>query len=222
MDISNERGAYTMKKRGRKNRRAAVPALWGAMVVLSGCAHTAGAGGVAALSRLQTLEGAPVTIEEVAARHRVTVLVWWASTCPCVRRYEERLLTLQKNYAARGVGMYAVASNADDSPEVIRDVARERGFTLPIWRDDGAELAGHFAVTSTPTVVLLDQTAGLRYRGWLDNERLPGEKDRIAYVEQALNELLTGGDDFSARSPVYGCIITRSLFESGHCVQAPN
>ena len=66
------------------------------------------------------------------------------------------------------------------------------------------------------TVVgLLERTRGeIRYRGWLDNERLPGEPGREAWLDAALRGVLDGKTAFAARTPTYGCTITRSLFGS--------
>jgi peroxiredoxin len=160
--------------------------------------------------------GRTTSVSEVLAPHRATVIVFWATQCPCVRRYQERVETLAAAWAARDVAFVGVDSNADDSLEDMARVAASRGVTLPLWRDEGGRLAKALGARSTPTVVLVERDGRVRYRGWLDNERLPGEADREPWLEQALAGLLEGTPSASA-SPTWGCAITRSLKSVPQC-----
>jgi hypothetical protein len=174
--------------------------------------------GDTAVQRLTDLDGAAVDVAGTLAAHEATLLVWWATECPCVRRYEPRIRALRARYDAERVAVFAVASNADDSAARVRAVAAERGFDLPVWMDPGGALASSLGVRTTPGAVVLDRAGRVRFAGWIDNEREPGEDGRVAYAEQALDAVLgIGPSDVAERSPVYGCRITRTLGEPSPC-----
>ena len=70
-------------------------------------------------------------------------------------------------------------------------------------------------------MVVLDRAGAVRYRGWIDNERLPGDPDREPWLEEALADLVTGRDVARAATPTWGCTITRSLGGHGRCAPPP-
>ncbi len=173
------------------------------------------------LSSLTMLGGDDFSIADEVPKNDATVLVWWATGCPCVRRYEDRILGLRAAFDNDRVSVFAIASNADDSAESLRDVSRARGFDVPIVVDRGGRLADLLGVRTTPTTVVLASDGRVVYRGWIDNERAPGVVERIPFVDQAVRALLdpnTG--DAQKTSPIYGCRITRSLRSSGRDPQA--
>jgi peroxiredoxin len=182
-------------------------------LTLAGCAGPSGAARPALdRLRLTSARGEPVTLEVLTAGRDATVLVFWSAGCPCVRRYQARVDALLDTWPAARVQVLGVSSNAGEPFAEALAAARERGVRLPLYRDEGGAVAEALGARSTPTVVVLDARGQLRFRGWLDNERLAGEAGRQPWLDQALEGLLTGRDDFAARTPVYGCAITTSLF----------
>ena len=174
------------------------------------------------LAGLTDLGGKPFDLARLVREHEATVLVWFATQCPCVRRYQPRMEALRDAYRADRVALLAVASNADDDYETLKEAVAERELALPLAVDPGGRLATLLGVQSTPTVVLLDREGQVRFLGWIDNEREPGESGRVAYLEAAVDAVLEpGAGDAPSRSPVYGCRITRSLSEPSHCPKAP-
>lgn len=158
--------------------------------------------------------GSTSTLDQLRRGHEATVLVFWTTTCPCVRRYQERVDALLDAYPAARVRVVGIASNAGEPFGDVLKEAKARGVRIPILHDEGGRVAQALGVQSTPTVVLFDASGAVRFRGWLDNERLPGHPDREAWLERALRGVLEGGNDFAARSPTYGCALTRSLFSA--------
>jgi hypothetical protein len=121
---------------------------------------------------------------------------------------------LLDRYPVGKVRVVGISSNAGESFEDVLRVAKQRQVRIPILRDEGGQVARAIGVHSTPTVVVIDERGNVRFRGWIDNERLPGDPDREAWLERALQGILEGHSDFAERSPTYGCAITRSLFGS--------
>jgi Redoxin len=177
-----------------------------------GCATSKPPVGTGTALPLAAPGGAETTLAELARGRDATVLVFWSGTCPCVRRYQERVDALLDAYPASRVRVAGISSNAGEPYADALRVAKERQVRIPILRDEGGRLAAELGVTSTPTVVLLDARGEVRYLGWLDNERLPGVPGREAWLDQALHGVLDGKGAFAARTPTYGCPITRALF----------
>jgi hypothetical protein len=194
-----------------------------AAAALSACASTS-RGGAAAPATLVSPAGEVVALDALRAGQDLTVLVFWSAGCPCVRRYQERIDALLDAWPPDRVRVIGVASNAGESLESALAVARERGVRLPLYRDEGARVADGVGARSTPTVAVLDRGGEVRYLGWLDNERKPGESGREPWLERAVAALLAGGAAAPARTPTYGCVITRSLLDvkpGGCCTVQP-
>jgi len=206
------------------SRRNLVATVLSASVVV-GCASQESARG-AQVGEIALLagEGNSVPLREIWRGHRATVLIFWSANCPCVGRYQDRVETLLGQYQAKGVAVFGVSSNADETFAEVKRVASTRGIRLPIVRDEDGLLAQAFGVRSTPTVVMLDERGQARFVGWLDNERTPGEPDREPWLELALQGVLENRSDFATRSPVFGCTIARRLFGAtqAHSCIAPN
>lgn len=199
------------------NLRAASVAL--ALVTLgcAGVSHSTRA----ASPVLRSSSGSESTLAALTSEKAATVLVFWSSGCPCVRRYQARVDALADRWAAHDVQVLAISSNAGEPFEDALAVAKERGVRVPLLRDERGEVARLVGARSTPTVAVIDRSGATRFVGWLDNEREPGVEGREPWLEQAVEGLLSG-TTFAKRSPTWGCTITRSLssLEPTHCAEA--
>jgi len=166
---------------------------------------------------LTAASGDVVALDELWRARDATVLVFWSGECPCVRRYQERVDSLLDRYPAERVRVIGIASNAGESFGDVLRVAKERGVRIPVFRDEDGRVAQAVGAHSTPTVVVIDGGGNIRFRGWIDNERLPGDSGREAWLDLALVGVLEHRDDFASQVPTYGCAITRSAFVSSHC-----
>ncbi|MCA9668171.1 MAG: redoxin family protein [Myxococcales bacterium] len=205
------------------SRRALVAATVACLA--GGCAAMGGAV-PARLSpdRLPTLarvvDGAPVSLAEIVRAHDATVLVWWASRCPCVKRYQRRIDDLARRFGGRRTAVLMVASNADDDRATLRRALVARRVAVPLLFDRGGRLARALGVETTPTTVALDKHGRVAFHGWIDNERTLGASGRKAYAVGAVSALLAGLPVGTPRTPVYGCRITRALGEPQRCHHA--
>lgn len=178
---------------------------------LSACATTSGTPLTPTTQPpLYTADGANLSLLDLLDDRPATVLVWWASTCPCVKRYEKRVADLAQRHPA--LTFVHIASNADDGPEQI---ARARA-PLPILHDPTGELATQLGVRSTPTIVVLSPTGAVLFRGWLDNEHDIDDPDREPWLEDKLARI-AHGDLSLTQTPTWGCTVTRSLSQPGRC-----
>jgi hypothetical protein len=164
--------------------------------------------------RIYAADGSSLVLDRIWHEQKATLLVFWSSQCPCVRRYQTRVDALLNQFPS--VRVLAISSNAGETLEEDLSVAKERGVKVALWRDESGAVARALGAHSTPTVVLVDAQGMIRYRGWIDNERLPGDSGREPWLENAIRGVLANRNDFPSRSPVYGCAITRSLFSDTH------
>lgn len=175
--------------------------------LLAACAHRPP---VLEDAGLTTLEGVPRSLSSLVAESDATVLVFFGTSCPCVRRYQARVEALPRQFPAPRTQVFWVSSNADDDALALSAAVQARELRVPLLVDWKGALAQQLGARSTPTVVVLDRSGRVRYRGWLDNERLPGEAGREAWAEHAIDGVLEG-HDFAPRAPTWGCVITQSL-----------
>jgi peroxiredoxin len=151
--------------------------------------------------------GKPVSPDDFAGK--IVVLEFWSFKCPVALAYDQRMATLHAKYRDQGVEFFAVASNKNESKaEIVRN-AENLNLALPVWLDlDGgaAEICG---ATHTPSVVVLDRTGIMRYRGAIDNNKQVNEQGHIAYLEDALKNLIANRPVDPAETKVFGCSLKR-------------
>ncbi len=93
-------------------------------------------------------------------REKVVVLEFWASWCkPCAiqapildrvaRRYPDDVVVLGINV------------ESDDTPELVKRYARQKGLTYPMLQDLRGEAQGPYQATSLPTVVVIDRQGNI-------------------------------------------------------------
>jgi hypothetical protein len=142
---------------------------------------------------------------------RLIALVFISNGCPTVRAYEERLATLQARFGPRGLQVIAVNANdphlsPGDSPARMIERSQQTGLDIPYLRDDGAALARTLGAAVTPHAFLFDQDRLLRYRGRVDDARLP-ENVTVRDLEAAVEDLLAGREPRVTEAEPFGCSI---------------
>lgn len=185
------------------------------LLFLSACVTPARRADVVRSPALVDLDGNRWDLDEVVARHQATLLVFWATGCPCVARYQRRIDELSRFHPE--VAVVAVSSNADDDLATLRTLYPARSPLVPLAIDPGGRLADGVGAKSTPTAVVVDREGRIRYVGWIDNERQPGTEGRKPFVEEALSAVLEGREPALRNGPSWGCRITRSLGEDTRC-----
>lgn len=153
----------------------------------------------------QTVAGKTVHLED-AVQKGPSVFVFLSTVCPLAKRYTGRLNRLHEAYADRGVRMFAVFPNADETDESIRAYLEAVQFEFPSVRDVSGYLAKRLGATMTPQAFLIDQSSVLRYRGAIDDHRY---EDRIKerHLVKAIDALLAGEPIDAPAVDAIGCTI---------------
>jgi len=133
--------------------------------------------------------------------------------CPYVKHVQTELARIGLDYADKSAGIVAISSNdaasyPDDSPEGLRQQARELGFTFPYCYDETQDVARAFNAVCTPEFYVFDEKRELVYRGQLDESRRHAAIPLTGvYVRAALDAVLAGGTVDPDQRPSTGCSI---------------
>src|SRR5215467_1693377 len=142
---------------------------------------------------------------------KVVVVVFTCNHCPYSRAYEDRLVSIQRDYAEIGVQFIAINSNDDtsypeDSFENMVTRAKEKGFNFPYLRDRTQEVVSAYGAVCTPHVFAFDSGRILRYRGRIDDSRDPS-KVTTSDLRNALDDMVSGTTVRKPDTRPFGCSI---------------
>jgi len=165
-----------------------------------------------------TLPNPRVTGEEVSLWNEtnkgLVVLAFLGAHSPMSKRYAPRLEELAQTYKDRGVQFIGVSSSHQDSVTDVVRFSRDYGVTFPILKDEASRVANEFGAERTPEVFLIDKDHRVRYRGRIDDQfendferSVPTRLDLVV----AMEEVLSGQDVRTPRTPAVGCRIGRVL-----------
>jgi peroxiredoxin len=160
---------------------------------------------------LPNVDGKTVSAGQYADKP-VLGVVFWCNHCPYVKAWEDRVISLQREYAGRGVQFVLISSNdvvayPDDSPEAMKTHARDKNYPFPYLFDESQQVARQFGATRTPEIFLFDRSRALRYHGAPDDNYEDPNAVTARFLRDALDALLAGRDPATATTPPKGCTI---------------
>ncbi|HUI22842.1 MAG TPA: thioredoxin family protein [Nitrososphaerales archaeon] len=141
----------------------------------------------------------------------VLVVIFSCNHCPYVKDYEIRMVSIQRDYAAKGVQLVAINSNDDKAypedsfPQMVKR-AKERGFNFPYLRDESQEVVEAYGGVCTPHVFAFDGKRILRYRGRIDDSR-DQSKVTSPDLRNALDDMVAGKSVRVPDTKPFGCSI---------------
>lgn len=133
--------------------------------------------------------------------------------CPYVQHVKEEIAKIGQDYRDKDIGIVAISANdinsyPQDSPQSLKEMARELNFSFPYLYDKSQEIAKAYTAACTPDFFLFDKDKKLVYRGQLDDSR-PGNnlpptgKD----LRGAIHEVLEDKPVNPNQKPSIGCNI---------------
>ncbi len=153
---------------------------------------------------------------------KILAIVFTCNHCPTAQAYEDRLIQMKKDYAAKGVALVAVMPNdaksvqlselgyADlgDSFEEMKLHAKRKGFNFPYLYDGETEtVAKAYGPVATPHIFIFDSERKLRYQGRIDDVEKPTGTPKNKDARDAINALLAGKEVETKTTKVFGCSI---------------
>jgi peroxiredoxin len=150
-------------------------------------------------------------LADYASKEAVAV-VFTCNHCPYARAWEDRLVGVQADYAARGVQLIAISANdakryPDDSFPKMKERSKEKGFNFPYLYDESQEIARSYGAERTPEVFLFDKGDALRYHGTVDDNYDDPAAVENHYFRDALKAILEGREPTTAETAPVGCTI---------------
>jgi peroxiredoxin len=144
---------------------------------------------------------------------RALVVIFMCNHCPFVKHIVDDLVRFVRSYQGKDVAFVAINSNdvdnyAEDRPERMAELAKQKGFTFPYLYDATQEVAKSYRAACTPDFFIFDSDRRLVYRGQFDESR-PGNDVPIAGsdLKAALDALLAGERVPEEQKPSMGCNI---------------
>jgi peroxiredoxin len=160
---------------------------------------------------LVDLAGSTRSLRRELAGRKAAVVVFWSCVCSHCVRYDEFLNGLQERHP--DIVLLTVASRQQESAAELRRAVEERRLVFPILMDPGGRVAKEWATEQTPRAFLISADMVLRYRGALDNFQFPGDPDYAAYLEPAIEDLLSGRPIAKPETPSFGCAIQSVYYQ---------
>ncbi|MEM1171412.1 MAG: thioredoxin family protein [Cyanobacteria bacterium P01_H01_bin.35] len=143
---------------------------------------------------------------------QVVCVIFLSNECSEVNSYIDRIKQLQKDFQDQGgiiIGMNAndAIISPGDSFEKMKEFATNNELNFPYVRDVTQDVAMSFGAEKTPQAFLLDREGKLRYCGLIDDNINHPEAVKVAYLRQALAQLLEGEIVTLSTTESIGCSI---------------
>ncbi len=143
------------------------------------------------------------------------IVIFTCNHCPYSIAYEDRIIALDKKYKPLGYPVIAINPNdpqaqPQDSFDLMKVRAEEKGFTFPYLFDDGQKIYPQYGAQRTPHVYILKKEGTkniVKYIGAIDNNYKNSAEADKKYAEDALKELLAGREPALNFTVAVGCTI---------------
>jgi len=143
------------------------------------------------------------------------IVIFTCNHCPYAVAYEDRIIALDKKYSKLGYPVIAINPNnpekqKEDSYDLMKARAKEKGFTFPYLFDEGQKIYPKFGATKTPHVYVIQKTAKsnvIQYIGAIDDNYEDEKAVKQTYVQDAVDALLKGNDVPVRQTKAIGCSI---------------
>lgn len=156
---------------------------------------------------LPDLEGKPHSLSDY--RGRAVIVNFWSAECPWSERADNLFKQWLNGWGQR-VALLTIASNANESPQQVAEISRQRGIA-PVLLDSGCGLADAWGAQTTPHAFVVDESGILRYQGAVDDVTFRQREPKRFYVKEAVDALLMENLPEIVVSPAYGCTIVRQV-----------
>lgn len=174
--------------------------------------HGYDVGDTVAPFELRNVDGKMVSLADYTDAKGV-ILIFDCNTCPYSKAYNDRIISLHRDYAPKGFPVITINSNdGEDSPgdsfDEMVSRARKKKYNFPYLLDETQSVARSFGATNTPHVFLLERTGDVfrvAYIGAIDDNPRNASAAKKKYVEDAVNALLTARQVPVSKTKAIGC-----------------
>lgn len=171
-------------------------------------------GDEAADFKLKNIDGKMVSLSDFKSA-KGFIVVFTCNHCPYAKKYEDRIVELDKKFKDQGYPVIAVNPNdpnvqPEDGYKQMIERAKQKGFTFPYLVDEGQKIYPLYGATKTPHVFILQKENGkniVKYIGAIDNNYENPNDVSEYYVQDAVNALIKGEPVKMNKTVAIGCTI---------------
>ena len=170
------------------------------------------AGDIATDFNLKSVDGDMVSLSQFESA-KGFILIFSCNTCPVVKKYDDRISKLHREFSDKGYPVVAINSNdknvsPGDSFEEMKKTAKSKAYDFKYLYDESQEVAKEYGATNTPHIYVLTKEEGklkVSYVGAIDNNADDASKADKKYVADAVNNLLNGEKISVTGTKAVGC-----------------
>ena len=140
-------------------------------------------------------------------RGQIVIVNFWSAECPHSERFDADITNCLPQWGA-DVALLSIASNANESEEMLAAAARRRKIPV-LLRDADQSVADRYKAQTTPHAFLIDRKGILRYRGAVDDVAFRQREPTRFYLQEAVEALLADRLPDTAEVNPFGCTIVR-------------
>jgi len=171
-------------------------------------------GDEAADFKLKNTDGKMVSLSDFKSA-KGFIVVFTCNHCPYAKKYEDRIVELDKKFKNQGYPVIAVNPNdpnvqPEDGYQQMIERAKQKGFTFPYLVDEGQKIYPLYGATKTPHVFVLQKENGkniVKYIGAIDNNYDNPNDVSEYYVQDAVNALIKNEPVKMTKTVAIGCTI---------------
>ena len=164
--------------------------------------------------KLKNIDGKMVSLSDFKSA-KGFIVVFTCNHCPYAKKYEDRIIALDKKYKSQGYPVIAINPNdpsvqPEDGYAQMVERAKQKGFTFPYLVDEGQKIFPQYGATKTPHVFLLQKEGGkniVKYIGAIDNNYENPNDVSEYYVQDAVNALLKKEPIKMTKTVAIGCTV---------------
>ncbi|SDI65383.1 thioredoxin family protein [Chryseobacterium jejuense] len=171
-------------------------------------------GDEAADFKLKNIDGKMVSLSDFKTA-KGFIVIFTCNHCPYAKKYEDRIIELDKKYKAQGYPVIAINPNdptvqPEDGYKQMIERAKQKGFTFPYLMDEGQKIYPQYGATKTPHVFILQKENSkniVKYIGAIDNNYDNPTDVSEYYAQDAVNALIKGEPVKMTKTVAIGCTI---------------
>ncbi|MFP7656629.1 thioredoxin family protein [Chryseobacterium proteolyticum] len=164
--------------------------------------------------KLKNIDGKIVSLSDYKSA-KGFIIIFTCNHCPYAKKYEDRIIALDKKYKEQGYPVIAINPNdpnvqPEDGYQQMIERAKQKGFTFPYLVDEGQKIYPQYGATKTPHVFILQKENGkniVKYIGAIDNNYDNPNDVSEYYAQDAVNALLKGEPVKMTKTVAIGCTV---------------
>ncbi|NIF05755.1 thioredoxin family protein [Chryseobacterium sp. Tr-659] len=164
--------------------------------------------------KLKNIDGKMVSLSDFKSA-KGFIVIFTCNHCPYAKKYEDRIIELDKKYKSQGYPVIAINPNdpnvqPEDGYQQMIERAKQKGFTFPYLVDDGQKIYPQYGATKTPHVFVLKKENGkniVKYIGAIDNNYDNPNDVSEYYAQDAVNALIKEENIKMTKTVAIGCTI---------------